>query len=239
MNDLLLTFLLLTLLLSSSFATFSLSLQAGSRVVAAPEHIPLTLEFQRTAHAAAVQQLLSALLQFSPVQSLAYLTKEQQFERLLQAHPEQASFFAAFVPESPLQDQVSLTLHSRRDLPLLQKFLEHPALQSVLAPTFPWALVAWKDAVQSEIATFRALQRVLLALAALALLSTFFVLLEAAQRRKRTHSEEHRLHLILGAPRNLCLCSAFSLELGVLFLLACIPAVIFSFGVTQMFSRIF
>lgn len=237
--DVLLTFLLLILLLTSSFILLGLSLQAGSYATSASTRIPVRINLQRTAPTAAVQQLLSALLRFAPVQSLTYLTKEKQFEQLLHEHPERASFAVAFLPENPLQDRVEVTLRSPKSLSLLQRFLEHPALQLVLAPTFPWALDAWEDAVRSEMVIFRSLQRVFMALAFITLLGVFLVSLEATQRGKRKHSEEHRLHLILGAPQNLCLRSACSLELGALFLLACIPAVVFSFLVMQIFSRIF
>ena len=177
-SDLLLSLSLSSGLLFLCQVAIAFAIVHGIAAVAAPERTPLHLPLQHSITDAQAQLFLSALLELPDVAHVAYVTKEQAYERLRREAPEHLPFLERYVAENPLVDTVDIGLRSLPASGRFLAFLKRPELQTVLDPTFLWEVEAWRSTVGRAIADHRALSASFSAAALFILLLTALVVLQ-------------------------------------------------------------
>ena len=138
---------------------------------------------------------LQALLALPPVDSVQYLTKEQQLARMNTEHPG----IILNQGVNPASDRVEVTLGSASDFPAFFAFLKRPELQSVLSPQYLMEFPLLLSKLQSDFSILRTTRLLSLLGAALCLGLLFLLAMQSVRGRMIEKSKQIQTLSLLGA----------------------------------------
>jgi len=202
----------IALLLQILLVTF-IGIQSIQSVLRARTDI--RLEIQADATDQEIREFLAAVQQLSYVKDVAYITKEQAYERTLKTDPALISFLEEYGLENPFPDSIGVTLNRLQDYDQFSQFIENDIWRTVVDPTFLSEVSDQEDHIYELIRLTDAGQSVTILILCITGLALLCTTTELVRRRALARNDEIMVERLVGA-HSLAIIVPFTTEASIL-----------------------
>lgn len=186
------------LLLGQVFLLLLFAVHVGLQFLQAQTDV--RLEVLDSASNAHIQDLVQNVRSLPYVDDVAYVTREQAYDRQRQSDPQLVAFLEKFGIANPFPETVSVRLHALADEPALLQFLQQPVFAQTIDPKFLSQTTDQQQQMDQLVQVVASARFFLLLVICLVGVVLFFVILELLRRRTLERHKEVFIEQLVGAP---------------------------------------